>query len=337
MYHLHYQFDSVVLLSGGMFGDEPRWLLLIHQIPPHPSYLRVKVGRRLQALGAVAIKNSVYVLPRGEQALEDFQWVRQEIVAGRGDATVCEARLMEGLTDTALEELFRAARDVDYERLARDVRQAQAAVRRARKKPGGEPGDASLARLRRRFEAIAAVDFFAAPARAAVEELLAALAASVRPSRVAREGEGRMTAAEVRGRTWVTRAGVYVDRMASAWLIRRFIDPEARFRFVRGQASAAAPGELRFDMTEAEYTHEGDRCTFEVLRDRFGLEDPALAAIGEIVHDLDLKDGRFARAEAAGLDRVLAGIALRHRDDEGRLEEGATVFESLYESFQRKR
>jgi hypothetical protein len=320
-----------------MAGEEPRWLFLIHQIPPHPSYLRVKVGRRLQALGAVAVKNSVYVLPRGEQALEDLQWVRQEIVAGRGEATLCEARLVEGLTDAALEDLFRAARDADYEELARDVRHAQAAARRGRRKPGSEPGDVSLARLRRRLDAVAAIDFFAAPGRAAVEEMLAALAASVRPPRVARAPEDHVAAAEVRGRTWVTRAGVYVDRMASAWLIRRFIDPEARFRFVREPAAAAAPGELRFDMTEAEYTHEGDRCTFEVLRDRFGLDDPALAAIGEIVHDLDLKDGRFARAEAAGLDRVLAGIALRHRDDDGRLAEGGAVFESLYESFARKR
>ena len=141
----------------------------------------------------------------------------------------------------------------------------------------------------------------------------------------------------MRGRTWVTRSGVHVDRIASAWLIRRFIDPEARFKFVTGHEYAARSGELRFDMFEAEFTHEGELCTFEVLRQRFGLEDSALREIGEIVHDIDLKDARFARPEAAGIDQLIAGIAMRHKDDEARVEEGGGAFESLYEYFRRTR
>lgn len=318
--------------------SEARWLLLIHQIPPRPSYLRVKVGRRLQSLGAVAVKNSVYVLPRSEQALEDFQWVRQEIVAGRGDASVCEARFVEGLSDGAVEALFHAARDADYELLAREVRRVQGALtRRGRKMAGsGEPSTAALARLQKRLGDIAAIDFFGASGRAAAESLLASVEASLRPPRSAAEVIARVAPGDVRGRTWVTRGGVQVDRIASAWLIRRFVDPEARFKFVRGPKHAATLGELRFDMFEAEFTHEGELCTFEVLRQRFGLEDAALSPIAEIVHDLDLKDGKFARPEAAGLDRVLAGIALRHRDDESRLQDGGAVFDSLYEYFKRK-
>jgi hypothetical protein len=315
---------------------EARWLVLIHHIPPTPSYLRVKVGRRLQGLGAVAVKNSVYVLPRSEPALEDFQWVRREIVAGGGDASVCEARFVEGLSDAGVEALFNAAREADYGALATEARALQAALGRRGKRAGQakERTEAALRRLRKRLAEVAEIDFFAASRRDAVEGVLASIEAALRPP--AKEGSsGPSVPEEVRGRTWVTRSGVHVDRMASAWLIRRFIDREARFRFVRGDEKAA-PGELRFDMFEAEFTHEGEQCTFEVLLRRFALKDRALVRMAEIVHDIDLKDGRFNHPETAGLDHLVAGIALRHRDDEGRLTDSAAALEALYEYFKRK-
>jgi hypothetical protein len=317
---------------------ESRWLLLIHQIPPQPSYLRVKIGRRLQSLGAVAVKNSVYVLPRGEQALEDLQWVRREIMAGHGDASVCEARFVEGLSDGAVEALFTAARQADYEALAREARHLQRSLRRGGLRPsaGRERTPAALQRLRKRLGEVAAIDFFGAPGRGTVEGILAAVDSALR-SGPERPRAGAAPTAAVQGRTWVTRAGAHVDRIASAWLIRRFIDPEARFRFVRGQDYRPEAGELRFDMFEAEFTHEGEDCTFEVLLRRFGIGDPALQHLAEIVHDVDLKDSRFSRPEAAGLDRLIAGIAMRHPDDEGRLRDGGAVFEALYEYFRRKR
>ena len=315
---------------------EPRWLVLIHQIPPKPGYLRVKVGRRLQGLGAVAVKNSVYVLPRSEAALEDFQWVRREIVAGGGDASVCEARFVEGLSDDSVEALFNTARDADYEVLAREVRTLQASASRSRKKPGAsEAIGASLVRLRKRLADVMELDFFGASGRNAVEVQLSAIEATLRPTTPEALRDGGVPR-EVRGRTWVTRTGVHVDRIASAWLIQRFIDPEARFRFVRSD-DPAVPGELRFDMFEADFTHEGDLCTFEVLLRRFGLKDRALARIGEIVHDVDLKDGKFNHQETVGIDHLIAGIAMRHKDDEARLRDGAAVLEGLYEYFKRKR
>ncbi len=318
-------------------SPEARWLLLIHQIPPAPSYLRVKVGRRLQGLGAVPVKNSVYVLPRSDQALEDFQWVRGEIVAGGGDASVCEARFVEGLSDAAIEALFNAARDEDYAALIREARRLQKGMKRPSRRPASrqEQTTAALLKLRKRFAEILALDFFGASGRDTLEGLLAAVDAALKPAPSEAEAAPTPTG-DVRGRTWVTRAGVQVDRIASAWLIRRFVDPEARFKFVGGHAYRPAKGELRFDMFEAEFTHEGERCTFEVLARRFGLKDKALGRVAEIVHDIDLKDGRFARPEAAGLERLLAGIALRHKDDEARLRDGAAVFEALYESFRRK-
>jgi len=315
---------------------EPRWLVLIHQIPPKPGYLRVKVGRRLQGLGAVAVKNSVYVLPRSEAALEDFQWVRREIVAGGGDASACEARFVEGLSDDSVEALFNTARDADYEVLAREVRTLQASASRSRKKPGAsEAIGASLVRLRKRLADVMELDFFGASGRNAVEVQLSAIEATLRPTTPEALRDGGVPR-EVRGRTWVTRTGVHVDRIASAWLIQRFIDPEARFRFVRSD-DPAVPGELRFDMFEADFTHEGDLCTFEVLLRRFGLKDRALAWIGEIVHDVDLKDGKFNHQETVGIDHLIAGIAMRHKDDEARLRDGAAVLEGLYEYFKRKR
>ena len=316
--------------------SEPRWLLLIHQIPPTPSYLRVKVGRRLQGLGAVAVKNSVYVLPRSDQSLEDFHWVRGEIVSGGGDASVCEAHFVEGLTDVAVEASFTAARDAEYAALEQEARRFQQADRRRNHRDGDKGRTAAaVARFRKRLGEIAAIDFFGSPGRESVEGLLAAVEADLRPAteRVARPAP---KLGDLSGRTWVTRAGVGIDRIASAWLVRRFVDPEARFKFVDGHEYAPEAGELRFDMFEAEFTHEGERCTFEVLLERCGLRDAGLRQIGEIVHDIDLKDARFARPEAIGVDRLIAGIAMRHKTDEARVQEGGGVFESLYEYFKRK-
>lgn len=305
----------------------PRWLLLIHQIPPQPSSLRVKVWRRLQRLGAVAVKNSVYVLPATEEAREDFEWVLREIADAGGDAVLCEAVLCGGLSDEEVEDLFRAARAADYARLAEEAR-ALAGTRTAAE-PGALPaGEAEL--LRRRLQETAAIDFFAAPGR---QEAEAAVAALEEPGWGTAAGRASMAAGALRGKTWVTRRDVHVDRIASAWLIRRFVDAEAGFRFVAGRRHRPAEGEVRFDMFEGEFTHEGDRCTFEVLVDRLGLDDPALRALAEIVHDVDLKDGKFGRPEAPGVERLIDGITRSHAGDETRLARGAAVLDDLYESF----
>lgn len=317
----------------------PRWLLLFHQIPPRPAYLRVKIGRRLQGLGAVALKNSVYVLPRSDQALEDFQWVRREIVSGRGEATVCEARLVEGHSDADVEALFIRAREADYTALAEDARRLERALSGSKRRasPPSDQARQSLARLRRRLAEVASIDFFGAPHRETLEGVLAGIEARLRPPAPEPARRRPRAAGGRRARTWVTRRGVQVDRMASAWLIRRFIDPAARFKFVPGHDYAPRPGEVRFDMFEGEFTHDGDLCTFEVLLREFGLREAALRSLGEIVHDVDVKDGKFGRPEAPGLERLLAGLSLRHPRDEARLAEGAGLFESLYESFKRKR
>ena len=315
------------------------WLLLIHQIPPKPGYLRVKVWRRLQALGAVAIKNSVYALPNTDDAREDFEWVLREIVKEGGEATLCEARLIEGLSDEEVQRSFHAARDADYAEIAEAARKLQAELPR-----GAIPEDrrsqveAEVARLRRRLTEVGRIDFFAAPGREATEGRVSALEARLCPRGACERKKGRPGSLEdFQGRVWVTRKGIHIDRIASAWLIRRFVDADARFKFVPAKGYEPEAKELRFDMFEAEFTHDGDLCTFEVLVSRLGLDDRGLVPIAEIVHDIDLKDAKFNRPEASGIDRLIAGIAMGHRDDESRLERGSAVFDDLYEYFSRKR
>jgi len=322
-------------------GNEPRWLLLIHQIPPRPSYLRVKIWRRLQRLGAAGIKNSVYALPKSDPAQEDFQWIRQEIVREGGEASVCEARFVEGLTDEQVEAMFRAARGEDYRGVADEARRSTAGLPspRALSSDRRARTQTSLGRLKSRFAEIVAIDLFGARERASASAALSALESRLQtPVNGGTPVKTPSTLTKnVRGRTWVTRRGVHVDRIASAWLIRRFIDPRARFKFVSGKGYEPGKGELRFDMFDAEFTHEGDRCTFEILAERFRLHDPALAPIGAIVHDIDLKDAKHGRPETSGVERLIAGIALGHREDRDRLARGGALFDDLYECFKRKR
>ncbi len=312
--------------------EPARWLLLVFQLPPKPAYLRVKLWRRLQSIGAISLKNAVYVLPANEETLEDFQWVLREVGESGGDGVVCEAGIVDGMRDDEVRALFDAARDADYAELAKDLR---ALVPKPKPKRGKAPADmkSQLARARQRFEALGRVDFFGATGRLKVEALLGEFEqGAAMPAKLA-----AAKPANWKARTWVTRRGVYVDRVACAWLIRRFIDPQARFKFVAEKGYAPKPGELRFDMFKGEFTHEGDRCSFEVLLERLRIDDPALRIIGEIVHDIDLKDGKFAHEETAGIAHVIASICGSQSDDEQRIARASAVLDDSYERFRKLR
>jgi hypothetical protein len=318
---------------------DARWLLLIHQIPPKPNYLRVKIGRRLQRLGSVPIKNSVYALPASEQAREDLNWVLGEIVEGGGDGSIVDAQFIEGLSDDRVRELFRAARDVDYEELAKEARLLSREFPRRGALPQEKRTELEpkLLRLQKRLDEIAALDFFAARGREPVEGLVRGLAEKLAADAPSAAAEERTMEPRPRGATWVTRTGIHVDRMASAWLIRRFIDEKATFKFVLPKQYRHAAGELRFDMFEGEYTHQGELCTFEVLLQRFKLEDPALQRLAEIVHDIDLKDDKYARPEKIGIEHLINGIAMAHDADDMRLARASAALDDLYTLFKRKR
>jgi hypothetical protein len=314
------------------------WLLLIHQLPPEPAYLRVKVWRQLQSLGAVSLKNSVYVLPSRDETREDFQWLLRTIVAGGGEGTLVEARIVDGFTDHELEALFQAARDADYQAIAEEARTLAAALDKPKRGKDPVPeAQAAVRRLRKRLAATFALDFFSASGRETADGLVSALEARLSAKLPVPESATPSPADAFKRRIWVTRQGVHIDRIACAWLIRRFIDTEASFKFVAGKTYAPVPGELRFDMFEAEFTHEGDRCSFEVMLERFGLRDAALAAIAELVHDIDLKDAKYEREETTGLAHLVLGLCMSERDDETRIARGGQFFDYFYDYFRRKR
>jgi hypothetical protein len=313
------------------------WLLLIHQLPAKPDYLRVRIRRRLGQIGAVALKNSVYVLPDSADNRSSLSELAREVLKQGGDALVCEARMIEGLTDGAVEDRLRELCAGEYatiarlaKRLASELRKARGADDAKRRKIGRV-----LERLRARFDVTVLRDLFEAPGRETAGGLLSLLEDLVEGVEQTKNPEVDV-AEPPRAATWVTRTGVMVDRIASAWLIRRFIDPQARFKFVNGRGYRPRPGEIRFDMAGAEFTHHNGRCTFEVLTERFHLRDSALKPIAEIVHDLDLEDERYKRPEAAGVDRVIVGLAIARQPDETRLVQGGSMFENLYESFRRR-
>jgi hypothetical protein len=314
------------------------WLLLVHQLPAKPAYLRVKIWRRLQDIGAVAVKNAVHALPMNEETQEDFEWLLREIQEGGGEAFVCEARLIDGLSDEEVRALFDRVRDADYAELANEAKSLAKPLRRRAGRDTTTELRVQVARLRKRLAEIAAIDFFGAIGRETAEGLLRGLEDQFdKDEPVASKSKTEPDLETLRNRTWVTREGVYADRIASAWLIRRFIDPQAQFKFVSGKGYRPQAGELRFDMFEAEFTHEGDKCTFEVLLELAGLKDYALRAIAEIIHDIDLKDDKFGRTEVAGIRTLIDGIRASTGDDARRIERGTEAFNDLYESFRKRR
>lgn len=308
-----------------------RWLLFVHHLPARPTSLRVRTWRRLQQIGAVAVKQAVYVLPDSPNAREDFEWLKTEIEASGGQASVFAADMVDTWSNDALVEEFRRSREEAYGALARD---ADDMLRRlaGRRKSSRVPSRRALQQLRERVSAIERVDFFGSAGRDRVLALVRQIEERATAKPRARTAEGTVPRNSYKGCLWVTRPRPGVDRMASAWLIKRFIDAEARFDFIADR-DAAPPHSVPFDMFGVEFTHRGALCTFEMLCDTFRLAEPALTSIAAIVHDLDLKDGRFGSTDAPAIALVIEGLRLAEPDDRQLLEQGMTLFEALYRAF----
>jgi hypothetical protein len=311
----------------GAAGD--RWLVLVHQLPSRPAYARVKIWRQLKETGAINIRNAAYVLPDREECRAGFTAILREIESQGGDGILVEGALLAGLRDDQLRAPFNAAREGDYQKIAAELRQL--AQDWKRKIPKADPVQ-TLVRISQRLAAVNRMDFFAASGRAAAQALLARL----EHSHITRTAPPTSAPVKLKGRIWVTRQDIHVDRMACAWLIPRFIDPDAKLKFVPGRQYTPLPGEVRYDMQDGEFTHEGEDCSFEVLLGRAGIRDPALKVIGEIVHDMDLNDGKFGHAETAGIAHVISGICRTLGSDEARVERGRELFDGIYEQFRRK-
>jgi hypothetical protein len=282
-----------------------RWLLFLPQFTGSAS--RVRVWRQLQRLGALSLKGAVWVLPDVPEAKAALTWLRHELSDGGLSGVIARADFLEGLPDETLVRDFKHLATARWEALAAEVRRASASQ--------------SVA-LERRFDEASAANFFKAPGRGEVLRLLEPLLSP--PPKKQKAAQSYL------GRTWVTRRDIHVDRMASAWLINRFVDPRARLKFVDLPRYQPKAGELGFDFHGAAFTHEGPRCTFEVLQAKFCPKDRALVRLGELVHDLDFKDGRFGRPETAGFGVQLAAIASAHRDDEARVKRASALLDDLY-------
>ncbi len=294
---------------------KPRWLLLAHQLPTRTSNGRVTTWGRRKKLGAIQTRKSVYVLPNTDQCREDFEWMRSEIVALGGEATVFAADAVDAGGNDDIEAAFRRARDADYAALTREARRTGAPAAR---------------RLRERLNEIRGIDFFHAPAGEAAGDAVAALERrSTGDQPRPKERTMHLAPKEFTNRRWVTRPRPGVDRMASAWLIRRFIDPRATFGFVDRPASSDVP----FDMYIGDFSHHGKLCTFEVLAQQFTIADAAVDRLAQIVHDLDMKDNRYSAPEAPAVGRIIEGLRHLHADDAALLEQGMAMFEALARSF----
>jgi len=305
------------------------WFLLIHQLPPRPLYLRAQVRRRLVQVGAVPLKNSVYVLPDTPDCLEDLQWIGQEAIAGGGEAIICRAAFLGTPTDTELRSRFLEEAASRFAPIKKALAEHLAALRRRK---SATPAGPDILRLQRMVDAAMKTDFFRSEAGTEVQTLMTAIKNMLKEPSGARASRSQ-SSGDLKGRVWVTRRDPHIDRLTTAWLIRRFVDPAARFRFVDSTGGAVLKGERSFDMIGADFTHEGDKCSFEAMTARLGLNDPALRQIGEIVHDLDLKDGKFGRPDAPGVQRLVDGLSAAHADSGARVQAALPIFDTLFASF----
>jgi hypothetical protein len=315
--------------------NTPRWLLLAFQLPTHPSNARVKTWRRLQQIGAVPTRNAVYVLPNTDPCREDFEWLRAEIGTMGGAATVFAADALDREGEEDIVATFQQAREADYRALTRDAGRLLASLKGRGAAATREKTPRAIRGLRERFSQIERIDFHQAGARQKAAEALAALERAMAPAppKAGHVDAPVRAAGSVRGRRWVTRPRPGIDRMASAWLIRRFIDPKAKFAFVDRPSKTDLPFDM-YGSYGGEFSHHGGLCTFEVLCERFAIADPAATRIGHIVHDLDLKEMKYASPDAPAVGRMVEGLRAVHADDHVLLEQGMGMFEALARSFE---
>ncbi len=303
-----------------------RWLAFSYSISSQPSSSsRVTLWRRLQKLGALALTGS-YVLPEQVDCLESFTWLGQEIKSAGGEALIMKVEQFEGLSDKELINRFNQARAEAYAELLSEIEQFEASL-----KPKDAETQAlkTLTKLRRRFSELSRIDFFDAPAGKEVAQKLTSLEQALSPQAPEAARVPVVDKKDYQGKTWVTRPKPHVDRLASAWLIKRFIDPKATIVY----RSSAKKGELSFDMDDAHFGHSGSLCTFETLLLAFSLTDNSLTSLAQIIHEMDLRDERYLRSEVSALDLILDGWATLNLSDDELEHRGAQLFEALYASF----
>jgi len=278
------------------------WLVFTYSLPSRGnSSIRVSLWRRLKRIGAVSPKGGMFILPDRDDCLESFQWMAQEIQQSKGEALMMKVERFEGLSEKHVIEFFRSARKKDYDELLPEVKTLHKAVGKARVQDQG--GHDRLEKLCTRFTEITEVDFFHSPHAAKIKELLGEIEVALHPGAEEAPLITALNISDYKGRVWVTRPRPYVDRLACAWLIRRFVDAKAQIRY----SDTPKKNELSFDMKDAVFGHRGNFCSFEVMMRSFGITGDAVRSLAEIVHEIDLRDGRYHRSEIEGIELVLKG------------------------------
>jgi hypothetical protein len=311
------------------------WLILIYSLPPEAATSRVRVWRRLKKLGAVTLRNSVYILPFGEERDEICQWLCQEIYRVEGEATLLRVNKIENLPNEEIVASFQRARNEEYAKLTEDGKTLLERLKGLLQEETLGLAD-ELRVLERRLANLKEVDYFHATGHKEAELMLKQCRGAIREifereKNLALEEGNALNPEQFRDKTWITRPRPHVDRIATAWLIYRFIDLKAKFAFTDEYENIR--GGIPFDYPGAEFSHHGEDCTFETFTKRFGLKDGALKFIAEIVHDTDLKDDKFGREEAKGLDAVIKGLGAIITDDHSLLRQGFFIFDALYANF----
>jgi hypothetical protein len=302
------------------------WLFLLFNLPAKQSSDRVKVWRRLKKFGAIQLKTSTYVLPDEPVHYERFQWLAKEIVDTGGEATLVRVKDIEGMPHAAIVALFNEARARDYDELFEPLNLLIKDDKARKQSPN------QLQKLRQRFQEIRDIDYFQNSRGEDLQRLLQKAEALEAPKKKP-ETIMRLRAEDYRGKSWVTRPRPEIDRVGSAWLIRKFIDPSAKFVF--GNAPAEFPKAIPYDMFEVEFSHHGDNCTFETLIQRFGIRDRAVLRLAELIHDADLEDDKFHRVEGFGIEQIFKGWAKQGLSDQEILAKGFECFDALYAQFKR--
>jgi hypothetical protein len=305
------------------------WLVFSYSLPTRSSSTpRVTLWRRLRRLGAISPTGSVYILPAHEESREAFQWMAQEIQHAGGESLVMEVQRFAGMEERELIVLFNQARQEEYKEIGRQLDELEQQTTTEGETDQVIHLQSALDKLQKQYADISRIDYFNCPQGIVIAAQLNRIAQRLIPAESAIPSIAPATIADYQDKRWVTRPRPHVDRLACAWLIRRFINPNALIRY----APQPEPDEIPFDMEGALFGHQGNLCTFEVMLRAFGLTDPTLQVIAEIVHEIDLRDAIYTRPQTTGIDAVLNGWLRSDLSDNERETHGIALFEGVYRS-----
>jgi hypothetical protein len=299
---------------------DARWLLMVFTLPSGKASERVQIWRKLQKFGSMPFRNAGSMLPNTPGNLERFEWIATEIRGHQGEASVLQIHSVDDPSDPGLQDQFRRLREADYTALIKELQKL---------KPSVKGTSSQIPRLKRRYEELSAIDFFGSPLRKKAEEALSQAERPTAKTEVALVK--KVSKNDYQRRTWITRPRPGIDRVSSAWLILRFIDPKAKFIF--GADTKVHAKAVPFDMFQGTgFGHEGDRCTFETLCLSFGITDKKVMLIAQAIHDADLEDAKFRRGEGETMNQILQGWAKQAVPDDELLRRGIDLIEGLYHS-----